>query len=121
MSSGMHALLERLFFSQYIYSEEIPSVLGKTMPSAFIYSMNVTEELSYQFNLHDNLKPFEMFAQTIFAKEPIKYYAYNTVQFDDYSKYESSVFSESAKRDYKKLHYNDDLQKAENIGTQLVT
>ncbi|WP_174900338.1 flavodoxin family protein [Veillonella criceti] len=61
-------------------------MLGKTMPSAFIYSMNVTEELSYQFNLRDSLKPFEMFAQTIFAKEPIKYYAYNTFQFDDYSK-----------------------------------
>lgn len=44
LTSGMHALLERLFFSNYIYSEEIPSVFGKKIPSAFIYTMNVTEK-----------------------------------------------------------------------------
>lgn len=50
LTSGMHALLERLFFSNYIYSEEIPSVFGKKIPSAFIYTMNVTEKQAKEFH-----------------------------------------------------------------------
>ena len=43
MSAGMLAFIERLFFSNYIYSEEIPTVFPKSLPHAFIYTMNMTE------------------------------------------------------------------------------
>ena len=62
LTSGMHALLERLFFSNYIYSQEIPSVLGKKMPSAFIYTMNVTEEQAKEAHLQQNVAAQEAFA-----------------------------------------------------------
>ncbi|MCR5813090.1 MAG: flavodoxin family protein [Desulfovibrio sp.] len=35
ISSGLLACLERLFFSHYLYSKEIPTVFPKKMPSAF--------------------------------------------------------------------------------------
>lgn len=98
LTSGMHALLERLFFSNYIYSQEIPSVLGKKMPSAFIYTMNVTEEQAKEAHLQQNVAAQEAFADRILGMPPKSLWAYNTLQFNDYSKYESSVFSESDKK-----------------------
>ncbi|WP_368306261.1 flavodoxin family protein [Megasphaera massiliensis] len=98
LTSGMHAFLERLFFSNYIYSAEIPSVFGKKIPSAFIYTMNVTEEQAKEFHLPQNIAAQEDFADRILGIPPKTLWAYNTLQFNDYSKYESSVFSESDKK-----------------------
>lgn len=102
LTSGMHAFLERLFFSNYIYSAEIPSVFGKKIPSAFIYTMNVTEEQAKEYHLPQNIAAQEDFADRILGIPPKTLWAYNTLQFNDYSKYESSVFSESDKKPTKK-------------------
>lgn len=59
LTAQMQAFLERFFFSQYIYSREIPSVLGKKMPSAFLYTMNATEEQMEQFHLKESLATYE--------------------------------------------------------------
>lgn len=44
ITSGMTAFLERFLFSNYIYSEDIPTVFPKKLPTGFIYSMNITKE-----------------------------------------------------------------------------
>ena len=49
LSAGMIAFIERLFFSNYIYSDEIPTVFPKKLPSAYIYTMNMTEKHFEQF------------------------------------------------------------------------
>ena len=120
ITSGMQAFLERLFFSLYIYSREIPSVLGKKLPSAFLYTMNATEEQAREFHLQDSLTPFETFAATILGTAPRKFYAFNTLQFNDYSKYESSIFSEADKKAYHEKHFAEELQQAYELGKQLV-
>ena len=120
LTSGMHALLERLFFSNYIYSQEIPSVLGKKMPSAFIYTMNVTEEQAKEAHLQQNVAAQEAFADRILGMPPKSLWAYNTLQFNDYSKYESSVFSESDKKAYQEKAGPICLKQAYAIGQSLV-
>lgn len=120
MTSGMLAFLERLFFSLSIYSREIPSVLGKKLPSAFLYTMNVTQEHAGQYHLYENLAPYEKFAATLLGTAPRKLYAFNTLQFKDYSQYESSVFSEAEKRAYAEKYWPEDLQQAYDLGQQLV-
>ena len=118
---GRHArLLERLFFSNYIYSEEIPSVFGKKIPSAFIYTMNVTEEQAKEFHLPQNIEAQEDFANRILGVPPKTLWAYNTLQFNDYSKYESSVFSESDKKAYQEKAGPICLKEAYDIGQSLV-
>lgn len=57
LSSGMSAFIERLLFSNYIYSNEIPTVFSKSLPNAFIYTMNMTEEHVKQFGMREKL-PF---------------------------------------------------------------
>lgn len=120
ITAALQALFERFLFSNYIYSAEIPSVLGKQIPSAFIYTMNMTEEQSYQVHLRESLQHMEDFVQRILGVEPIKYYAYNTIQFNDYSKFESSIFSESAKKAYHKATFEESLNQALQLGQQLV-
>ena len=120
LTSGLQAFLERFFFSQTIYSREIPSVLGKKMPSAFVYTMNVTKEHAEKYHLKDSLMFYEMAALKILGTIPHRLFAYNTVQFNDYSKYESSVFSEAEKKAYRQEHWEQDLQQAYGLGQQLV-
>ncbi|WP_298706571.1 flavodoxin family protein [uncultured Veillonella sp.] len=120
MSAAILALFERFLFSNYIYSESHPSVLGKQIPSTFIYTMNMTEEQSHQFHLRDVVLPVETGVHRILGVEPEKLYAYNTVQFDDYSKFESSIFSESDKKAYKEAHFENELNQAFQLGQDLV-
>ena len=70
LTAQMQAFLERFFFSQYIYSREIPSVLGKKMPSAFLYTMNATEEQMEQFHLKESLAAYEWAAANVLGVEP---------------------------------------------------
>lgn len=120
MTSGLQAFLERFFFSQTIYSREVPSVLGKKMPSAFVYTMNVTKEQAEEYHLKDSLMFYEMAALKILGTIPHRLFAYNTVQFSDYSQYESSVFNEAEKKAYRQEHWEQDLQQAYTLGQALV-
>ena len=119
LTSGMQAFLERLLFSNYIYSREIPSVLGKKLPSAFMYTMNVTVEHAKEYHLQDSLAPYETFATNILGTVPHKLCAFNTLQFKDYSQYESSVFSEADKKAYYQKHHAEEMQQAFDLGKQL--
>lgn len=120
LTSGMQAFLERFFFSQYIYSREIPSVLGKTLPSAFLYTMNATEEQADAFHLKDSLAAYERAAAGILGVKPYLFYEFNTLQFKDYSKYESSIFSEEEKRDYHEKHGAEIAAQAYELGKKLI-
>lgn len=98
LTSGLQAFLERFFFPLTIYSREIPTVLGKKMPSAFVYTMNATEQQAEEYHLKNSLLFYEMTASTLLGMMPRRLFAYNTVQFNDYSKYESSMFNEAEKK-----------------------
>ena len=87
LSAGMIACLERLFFSNYIYSNEIPTVFPKKLPNAFFYTMNMNEHHWEQFTMSMRVGMYEGTAERILGVKPKILYAFNTVQFKDYSKY----------------------------------
>lgn len=121
LTSGMIAFMERLFFSNYIYSNEIPTVFPKKLPSAFFYTMNMTENHVKQFGIRERLAMHENSAERILMSKPEVLYAYNTYQFSDYSKYESSIFNESEKAAYRENVFPKDLEAAYDIGKKLLT
>ena len=47
-------------------------------------------------------------------------YAYNTYQFNDYSRYDFTLFDEADKRKYRDEHFSIDLQNAFDLGKRLV-
>ena len=121
MSSGMLAFIERLFFSNYIYSDEIPTVFPKKMPSAFIYTMNMTPKHFEQFGMSARLGMTEFSAEKILGVVPKILRVFDTVQFKDYSRYESSIFDPAAKIAYREAHFADDCAAAYDIGRTLVS
>ena len=119
-SAGMIAFIERLFFSNYIYSAEIPTVFPKKMPSAFFYTMNMTDKHFEQFAMAEKFGVYENFTRNILQVEPKILHAFNTVQFKDYSKYESSIFNAEEKFAYKEKIWDELLKQAYKIGQGLV-
>lgn len=118
-SSGMIAFLERAFFSNTIYSFEIPTVFPKKIKSAFIYTMGMPKEGIEELGIKNNLAFYEGVAERIWGEKSEKLYSYNTYQFSDYDKYESSMFLEEDKAKYKEKHFPIDCEKAFKIGSNL--
>lgn len=119
-SSSMIAFIERLFFSNYIYSNEIPTVFPKKLPNAFFYTMNMTENHFKQFNMAEKFAIYEGTAERILQVKPKILYAFNTVQFNDYSKYESSIFDAEEKFAYREKNFDELCKQAYEIGKNLV-
>lgn len=120
MSSGMLAFLERLFFSNYIYSNEIRTVFPKKIPSAFFYTMNMTEREFVHYRMKRVLYIYESSAERHLQVPPKMLYGYDTVQFSDYDKFESSIFDADEKHAFAKENFPKLLQQAFEIGKELV-
>ena len=82
--------------------------------------MNATEEQADAFHLKDSLAAYERAAAGILGAKPYLFYDFNTLQFKDYSKYESSIFSEEEKRDYHEKLCAEVAEKAYELGKQLI-
>ncbi len=121
ISAGMVAFIERLFFSNYIYSAEIPTVFPKKLPSAFFYTMNMTESHWDQFSMAQRFGMYEGFTERILGVKPKILHAFNTVQFKDYSKYESSIFNAEEKFAYREKNWAAQCEDAYKIGRELVS
>lgn len=119
ITSGMTAFLERFLFSNYIYSEDIPTVFPKKLPTGFIYSMNITKEQSERVHVPSNLEKYQRSITEVLGHKPELLYVYNTWQFTDYSKYESSIFSEEDKRKQREEQFPLDCKAAYDMGVLL--
>lgn len=119
ITSGMTAFLERFLFSNYIYSDDVPTVFPKTLPTGFIYSMNITKEQSERVHVPSNLEKYQRSITEVLGYKPELLYVYNTWQFSDYSKYESSIFSEEDKRKQREEQFPLDCKAAYDMGVLL--
>ena len=82
VTGNMRCFLERFMFPFLAYSKT-ETVEHKKMPLACIYTMNASEELSYQIGYHDIQDNYEFCLGMVFAK-PEHLYVYETYQFKDY-------------------------------------
>ena len=120
LTSGMLAFLERFLFSNYLYTTKKASVFPKAMPCAFFYSMNVTDEQASQLQMNDKLAVYDMVAENLLRVKPQRLMAYNTLQFEDYTKYEASKFSEEDKKAYREANWSRLCEDARQIGRKLI-
>lgn len=121
--TGMfRSFIERLLFPIMSYNVNPdgtrPRAISKTIYSGIIYTMNAPEEIAGKMNYPELLKPNEWAAANVLGYcESLC--AYNTVQFNDYSRYEAGMFSGEAKNKYKDEHFSIDLQNAYELGKRL--
>lgn len=128
ITGAMQSFLERLLFSSATYTYGHRSVFKGKVSSGFIYTMNVPKDI-YTMNIPEELVKYYNY-ETLF-----QYYkqcclkilngtsefllSQDTYQFDDYSKYETSMFDEKHKNQVKIEQYPIDCQKAFDMGARL--
>ncbi|MDO5845800.1 MAG: flavodoxin family protein [Methanocorpusculum sp.] len=118
VTGEMKAFLERLLFPYFVYAEGYPSIAPKKFRTAFIYTMNVTEEAMKQLHYQDVLGLNEFFIEKVFSK-PESLYAFDTYQFNNYAKYKADCFSEPAKAKVRAEQFPRDCEAAAALGKRL--
>ncbi|ADL49973.1 flavodoxin family protein [Clostridium cellulovorans] len=119
ITGQLQSFLERLLFPYLVYDKNYSTISPKKMPIAFIYTMNVAEDFMDNVGYLSTFNKTESTIGRIFTK-PSVMYSNNTYQFDDYSKYESSAFSEEEKAAHRKVQFPLDCEKAFEIGKSLI-
>lgn len=113
------SFLERLLFPYLVYDKNHSSIAPKKIPTAFIYTMNASEEYMEKGGYLSNFNNIESAIGHILTK-PLVMYSNNTYQFDDYSKYKADAFSEEKKAEHRKMQFPLDCQKAFELGASLI-
>ena len=82
--------------------------------------MNITQEWAEDIHLYSNLEKYQLSITEVFGIAPEPLYVYNTWQFSDYSKYESSIFNVEDKRRQKAEQFPLDCRSAYDLGVRQV-
>lgn len=118
LSAGTVAFLERLMFSYVTYGNG-STFRDRPLPTAFIYTMNVTEEGLGRIGVDPN--HFRTFAGTLFGCEPRELYCYNTWQYRDYDRYEHRMFDVESKRRQREDQFPRDRAEARELGRKMAS
>jgi multimeric flavodoxin WrbA len=119
ITGQLQSFIERLIFPYLVYDENYSFIAPKKMPTAFIYTMNAPEEVMDQIGYLKTFNNIESAIERMLTK-PLVMYSNDTYQFDDYSKYKSTAFSEEAKAAHRKIQFPLDCQKAFELGANLI-
>ena len=119
--SGLYRnFLERLFFPMLRYTNPPSSRAEKRIDFGFIYTMNVPENLMDEYGYNAYLQSQSQTPGLIFNSRNIyTLYACDTHQFDDYSKYECTLFDAGHKAEMRNTQFISDLAKAFEMGRKL--
>lgn len=115
----MRSFMERYIFPYITYSVDVQTFYPKNIPIGFIYTMNIKEENFDMFCLDKVIELNERLATRIFGYSE-SLWSTDTYQFDDYSKYLSSIFNSEEKAKRRKEVFPLDCQKAFEMGARFV-
>lgn len=116
ITSQFHAVLERLCFVALSYDDYHNYFDGKANVG-IVLTMNATSEMYkdyYESKLSDQLNLFRMLNGELLIL-PVC----DTLQVEDYSKYDMASFDEGHKRDVHNEQFSADLERAFAMGTEL--
>jgi len=119
-SAATRAFLERLCFPYNKYSKDPKSLFPRRINTALLYTMNVNEELLTTFGydrhfaltrgvLERHFGPCELLVVT------------DTMQYDDYGKYESEKFDAEAKIRRHAEVFPEDCRRAFELGVRMAS
>jgi multimeric flavodoxin WrbA len=118
VTGEIRSFLERLLFPILSYKEGERELLKKSIPSAFIYTMNVPKEHYEEAYKTLTEKNQSIIGGLLRAQSKILV-SCDTYQFKDYDKYDATRYSIEEKEKVRKEQFPLDLQEAFAIGKQL--
>lgn len=119
ITGAMLSLMERLLFSSMTYNAGHRSTFPGKLSSGFIYTMNVPADAMEKLGYHAMFDHYQSLLERLGGPSEILV-SNDTYQFDDYSKYEASMFDEEHKAKVKAEQFPVDCRKAFEMGARLV-
>ena len=113
------SFLERLIYPYLVYDTERSSLFGRKIRTAFIYTAGATDEMLQAMGIEQNVKGTEMVMERIFGACE-SFFVTDTLQFNDYSKYEASRFNPEEKKKRREEQFPLDCRRAYELGARLV-
>ena len=117
VSGEMHSFMERLLFPFLTYTEPPQSLFPRKMPTGFIYTMNVTEEIAKDWGYAQHFDKNAQYLQMIFGTSE-SLFCFDTYQFKDYTKVLATRFDAAHKAQRRQEVFPQDCQKAFEMGAR---
>jgi len=118
VTGEMRSFMERLFFPYGTYTDPPGTLYPKKIPTGFIYTLGATEELAKERGFHHHINLNEMVMGNIFGGSE-SLMAYDTYQFEDYSKVYAPRFDPAKKAKVRREVFPLDCEKAFEMGKRL--
>ena len=119
VTGEMKSFMERLMFPYITYTDPPGTILSRKIRTGFIYTMNVPEEMGNNLGYGRYFDANGMTLEMIFGSSE-KLCSYDTYQFEDYSKYVSSLFDPIQKGQRRSEVFPKDCDNAFSMGVRLV-
>lgn len=120
VTGEMRSFMERLFFQYLAYTKPPSTIFERKVPTAFIYTMNVSEEIMKEYNYPVHLGMNENYLTRIFGHAETLC-SFETLQFEDYDKVVFNYFDPEERRQRRINVFPDDCQKASELGARLAS
>lgn len=117
VTGEMRSFMERLLFPNLTYTRPPQSLVPRQIPTAFVYTMNVSEQLmkeNYGPHIALNASVLKMMfgqCESLYCNE--------TLQFEDYDKVVFSYFDPEERRQRRREVFPQDCRRAYDLGVQL--
>jgi len=118
VTGELRSCMERLLFPWFVYARPPQSLFGRKIPTALIYTMNVTAEVmkEYQYPVHFGVN--QNYLARIFGQAETLC-ACETLQFEDYDRYVFDYFDPAERRQRHAQLFPESCRKAFALGGRL--
>jgi multimeric flavodoxin WrbA len=114
----MRSFMERASFPYFRYSNPPSTLFPRRIKTAFIYTMNIGEEMAANMGLPDHLKMTKFFLELVFGPCEMQI-CYDTLQYDDYEAHGNVMFDGAAKKRRNVEVFPKDLEQAFELGRRM--
>jgi multimeric flavodoxin WrbA len=118
VTGEMRSFLERLVFPFFSYTDPPVSLFPKKIPTAFIYTMNITEEMMKDWGYETVFASIQRYLQVAFGSSEI-FYCCDTYQFKDYAKMVAPRFDAEKKAKRRAEVFPLECERAQALGARL--
>ncbi|GFO54112.1 flavodoxin family protein [Geomonas sp. Red276] len=118
VTGEMRSFMERLLFQYFAYTSPPTSLFSRRIPTAFVYTMNVSEETMKDFHYPVHLGMNQNYLTRVFG--PCETLICNeTLQFEDYGKVVFEYFDPEERKKRHTIIFPNDCRKAFDLGQRL--
>jgi multimeric flavodoxin WrbA len=119
VTGEMRSFIERMIFPYFTYTNPPKSLFPNLINSAFIYTMNIPEELIEDYGYKPQFEANTQLFTLLFGSSEA-FMSYDTYQFKDYSRVVADRFDPDHKAEHRDKQFPIDKEEAFKLGVRMV-